>query len=169
MILKSVFYRSFQVDSSYSENFFSRGQNENSVLSKHEENFLTRWIFYLHRQKERGRKKGMSSKKEIEDALNLVKLKFDDPNLKPRFASFSKNMQFTFPDLKATYLIRVNNGVVQSLSEESIPTPDINVTIDSDVLIGIMNKTINPMTAYQTGKLKAKGNLTDLLKLQKLL
>jgi putative sterol carrier protein len=32
-----------------------------------------------------------------------------------------------------------------------------------------MNKKINPMTAYQTGKLKAKGNLNDLLKLQKLL
>jgi putative sterol carrier protein len=111
----------------------------------------------------------MSSKKEIEDALNQVKLKFDDPNLKPRFANFSKNMQFTFPDLNTTYLIKVNNGVVQSLSEGSIPAPDINVTIDSDTLIGIMNKTINPMTAYQTGKLKAKGNLTDLLKLQKLL
>jgi putative sterol carrier protein len=96
-------------------------------------------------------------------------LKFDDPNLKPRFATFSKNMQFTFPDLKTTYLIKVNNGVVQSLTEESTPTADINVTIDSDILIGIMNKTINPMTAYQTGKLKAKGNLTDLLKLQKLL
>jgi putative sterol carrier protein len=111
----------------------------------------------------------MTSKKEIEDALNTVKLKFDDPKLKPRFVGFSKTMQFTFPDLKTTYLIRVNNGVVQSLTEESIPTPDINVTIDSGVLIGIMNKTINPMTAYQTGQLKAKGNLTDLLKLQKLL
>ena len=111
----------------------------------------------------------MSSKQEIEDALNQVKLKFDDPKLKPRFVGYTKNMQFTFPDLKTTYVIKVNNGAVQSVSEESIPTPDINVTIDSDILIGIMNKTINPMTAYQTGKLKAKGNLTDLLKLQKLL
>ena len=111
----------------------------------------------------------MSTKKEIEDALNIVKAKFDDPKLKPRFVGFSKNMQFTFPDLKTTYLMMVNNGAVQSLKEESIPTPDIHVTIDSGILIDIMNKKINPMTAYQTGKLKAKGNLTDLLKLQKLL
>jgi len=111
----------------------------------------------------------MTTKKEIEDALNIVKLKFDDPNLKPRFVSFSKNMQFTFPDLNTTYLMKVDKGVVQSLKEESIPTPDIHVTIDSGILIDIMNKKINPMTAYQTGKLKAKGNLTDLLKLQKLL
>jgi putative sterol carrier protein len=83
--------------------------------------------------------------------------------------SFSKNMQFTFPDLKTSYVIKVNNGMVQSLLEESIPNPDILVTIDSDILIGIMSKKVNPMTAYQTGQLKAKGNLTDLLKLQKLL
>jgi len=60
----------------------------------------------------------MTDKKKIEDALNLVKAKFDDPKLKPRFSSFTKNMQFTFTDF---------------------------------------------------GKLKAKGKLTDLLKLQKLL
>ena len=111
----------------------------------------------------------MSGKKEIEDALNLVKSKFDDPKLKPRFAKFSKNMQFTFPDLNTAYLIKVANGEVQSLSEESISDPDIHVTIDSVILIDILNKKMNPMKAYTTGKLKAKGKLTDLLKLQKLL
>ncbi|MGF3555348.1 MAG: hypothetical protein ACQXXF_08850, partial [Thermoplasmatota archaeon] len=68
----------------------------------------------------------MTTKKEIEDTLNLVKAKFDDPKLKPRFIGFTKNMQFTFPDLKTSYLIKVNNGQVQSLSEESTPTPDIH-------------------------------------------
>jgi len=116
-----------------------------------------------------GRKKRMSTKKEIEQVLNLVKDKFNDPKLKPRFVGFSKNMQFTFPDLKTSYLLKVNNGEVQSLAEESMPTPDIHVTIESGIFIDILNKKTNPMTAYQTGKLKAKGNLNDLLKLQKLL
>jgi len=111
----------------------------------------------------------MTTKKDIEDTLNLVKAKFDDPKLKPRFVGFTKNMQFTFPDLNTSYLLKVNNGVVQSLSEENMPTPDIHVTIDSTIFIDILSKKTNPMTAYQTGKLKAKGNLTDLLKLQKLL
>jgi putative sterol carrier protein len=111
----------------------------------------------------------MSTKDEIEDALNLVKGKFDDPKLKPRFTDFSKNMQFTFPDLNTSYLKKIVNGVVQSLTEESIPDPDIHVTVDSTVLIGILHKKINPMKAYSLGKLKAKGKLTDLLKLQKLL
>ena len=111
----------------------------------------------------------MPSKKEIENALTLVKNKFDNPKLKPRFARFSKNMQFTFPDLDTSYLMRVTNGEVESMKEESIDSPDIHVTIDSKVLIDILNKNMNPMKAYTTGKLKAKGKLTDLLKLQKLL
>lgn len=111
----------------------------------------------------------MTGKKEIEDALNLIKSKFNDPKLKRRFTSFSKNMQFTFPNLNTSYLMKVSNGEVQSLSEESIPEPDIHVTIESGILIDILNKKMNPMKAYTTGKLKAKGKLTDLLKLQKLL
>jgi putative sterol carrier protein len=111
----------------------------------------------------------MTSKKEIEDAFQLVINKFDDPKLKPRFATYSKNMQFTFPDINSTYLIKVLNGKVESLKEENIDSPDIHVTIESGVFIDILNKKINPMKAYTTGKLKAKGKLTDLLKLQKLL
>lgn len=111
----------------------------------------------------------MATKDEIEEALNLVKQKFDDPKLKARFSSFSKNMQFTFTDLNTAYLLRVTNGVVESLKEESIESPDIHVTIESQTLIDILNKKMNPMKAYTTGKIKAKGKLTDLLKLQKLL
>jgi putative sterol carrier protein len=111
----------------------------------------------------------MSTKKEIEEALNSVKNKFNDPKLKSRFASFSKNMQFSFPDLETSYSIKVENGIVKSLKEEKIDQPDIIVTIESQILIDIINKKINPMKAYTTGKLKAKGKLTDLLKLQKIL
>ena len=111
----------------------------------------------------------MTTKKEIEEALDLIKQKFDDPKLKARFSSFSKNMQFTFIDLNTAYLMRVTNGEVESLKEESIDSPDIHVTIESGILIDILHKKMNPMKAYTTGKLKAKGKLTDLLKLQKLL
>ena len=111
----------------------------------------------------------MATKKEIEEALDLVKQKFYEPKLKARFSSFSKNMQFTFTDLNTAYLMRVTNGEVESLKEESIDSPDIHVTIESGILIDILHKKMNPMKAYTTGKLKAKGKLTDLLKLQKLL
>ena len=56
----------------------------------------------------------MNKKKDIEDALNLIKAKFDNPKLKARFINFSKNMQFSFTDLDTSYLVRVINGKVQS-------------------------------------------------------
>ena len=65
--------------------------------------------------------------------------------------------------------MKIDNGEMKSLSEESIEDPDIHVTIESDVFINILNKKASPMNAYATGKLKAKGTLTDLLNLQKLL
>jgi putative sterol carrier protein len=111
----------------------------------------------------------MVSKQDVENALNSVVSKFDDPDLKSRFSSYTKNMQFYFTDLNTSYLIKVENGEVKSLAEESMESPDILVTIDATDFIDILNKKMNPMKAYTTGKLKAKGKLTDLLKLQKLL
>ena len=40
---------------------------------------------------------------------------------------------------------------------------------ESNILIDILNKKISPIKAYASGKLKAKGQLSDLLKLLKLL
>jgi hypothetical protein len=41
--------------------------------------------------------------------------------------------------------------------------------MDSSVFIAIIEKTESPMAAYSAGKLKTKGEVPDLLKLQKLL
>lgn len=111
----------------------------------------------------------MSDKKAIEEALEGVKAKFDLPKLKPRFKRYTKDMQFTFPDLDTSYLMKVVEGTVTSLTEESVEKPDVHVTIDSYNLIGILKRELNPMKVYTRGQLKAKGKLTDLLKLQKLL
>jgi putative sterol carrier protein len=40
------------------------------------------------------------------------------------------------------------------------------VTTDSGTLVGIMQGNLSPLDAYSLGKLKAKGSMTDLLKLQ---
>jgi putative sterol carrier protein len=111
----------------------------------------------------------MAIKKEIEKSLDIIKKKLDDPKLKANFSNFSKNMQFTFSDLETVYSIIVKNGEIESIKEESIESPDIQVIIESNILIDILNKKINPIKAYASGQLKAKGQLADLLKLLKLL
>ena len=78
-------------------------------------------------------------------------------------------MQFIFTDLNTSYIMDVVNGEARSLKEESIEKPDIMVTITSDVLLGILDKKMNPVTSYMTGKIKIKGAMSDLLKLQKIM
>jgi hypothetical protein len=41
--------------------------------------------------------------------------------------------------------------------------------MDSTVFFGIIEKTESPIAAYSSGKLKTKGEVPDLLKLQKLM
>ena len=42
----------------------------------------------------------MATKKEIEEALNIIKKKVDDPKLKANFSYFSKNIHFAISDLE---------------------------------------------------------------------
>jgi putative sterol carrier protein len=111
----------------------------------------------------------MATTEDIKNSLEGVRGKLDDPILKQRFAAFSKNLQFTCTDLGTSFVMRIENGEMKSLAEGNTENPDIHVTVESEVLMNILNKKINPMMAYTTGKLKVKGTLTDLLKLQKLL
>jgi len=111
----------------------------------------------------------MSIKNDVELALKKVIKKFDNDEYKARFENFTKSIQFSFPDLKTSYLIIVKNGNVESFKEEKIDDPNIHLTLNSNIFLDILNKKIKPMAAYTTGKLKAKGNMMDILKLQKIL
>ena len=111
----------------------------------------------------------MATKEEVLEGLNKVKSRLDDPSTKEKFKDFTKKMQFTFPDLNTNYVMDVVNGEAKSLKEESIEKPDIMVTIKSDIFLGILAKKMNPVTSYMTGKIKVKGAMGDLLKLQKIM
>jgi putative sterol carrier protein len=111
----------------------------------------------------------MAQKEEVLVALNGVKGKLESPALQPSFQDFTKTMQFNFPDLNTSFLFRIENGALKELSESSVEKPDISVTSSSDTLLAIMNRKMGAMSAYTTGKLKVRGSMKDLLKLQKLM
>jgi len=111
----------------------------------------------------------MAQKEEVMAALNGVRTKLESPALQPSFHDFTKTMQFNFPDLNTSFLFRIENGVLKEFTESSVEKPDISVTSNSDTLLAIMNKKMGAMSAYTTGKLKVRGSMKDLLKLQKLM
>jgi 3-hydroxyacyl-CoA dehydrogenase/3a,7a,12a-trihydroxy-5b-cholest-24-enoyl-CoA hydratase len=111
----------------------------------------------------------MATKGEIENALKTIAGKLDDPKLKERFMNFNKTMQFNFKDAGLNYNLAFEKGTVKGIREGAAEKPDVSVEMDSDTFIAILKKEINPINAYSAGKIKVNGEMSDLLKLQKLL
>lgn len=111
----------------------------------------------------------MSGNLDFDSAINVIKERFSDPELKKMLGALTKTIQLEFPDKNKTYLIRIENGEVKEFSERSEESPDVQVTMNSDIFVKIINKSLNPVKAYMMGKIKVKGAVSDLLKLRKIL
>ncbi len=105
---------------------------------------------------------------DIFPVLAVVRDRFSNPEIKEKFKDLVKKIQFDFTDTKEQYLLTIENGTA-TLSKENVNVPDVYVSTTTEILAGIMDKKINPVVAYSTRKIKVKGSMEDLLKLQKLL
>jgi hypothetical protein len=100
--------------------------------------------------------------------LQSLSSRFDDPKIQRRFKEYNKTLQFIFPDIDLKMFIRIGNAEILEVGEGEVEA-ELQVIMDSAVFFGIIEKTESPMAAYSAGKLKTKGEVPDLLKLQKLL
>lgn len=105
---------------------------------------------------------------DIRPYLERVRERFSDPRIRESFKTFSKTLLFEFPDSQQAFVLSVLNGNA-TLEERAAANPDVKVTTNTDVLAGVMDRKVNPITAYMTRKIKVQGAQEDLLKLQKLL
>ncbi|MCK5151130.1 MAG: SCP2 sterol-binding domain-containing protein [Candidatus Thorarchaeota archaeon] len=108
------------------------------------------------------------TKERILNELRKLSEKFENPKIQRRFKGYHKTIQFTFPDLDVDVFLQIGDATVDAIGV-GIAETDLGVTMDSTVFFGIIDKTQSPMAAYSSGKLKTKGDVPDLLKLQKLL
>jgi putative sterol carrier protein len=111
----------------------------------------------------------MPTKEEVFQSLDEIRAKFDDPQIKEKFKGYQKDLQFRFPDLQLAYVLKITAEPTASLVEGSMEKPNISVETDSATFLGIRTKKVSGTQAYMTGKLKVKGSMPDLLKLQKLM
>ncbi|HMF34602.1 MAG TPA: SCP2 sterol-binding domain-containing protein [Candidatus Lokiarchaeia archaeon] len=110
----------------------------------------------------------MVEKEELMEALGKWAAKLDDESYKERFKGFEKTLQFDFSD-QDFHLLMVFKDETCTLEEGSVDAPDIVISTASDVIMGITNREISPTKAFMGGKLKAKGNMKDMLKIQMLM
>lgn len=111
----------------------------------------------------------MTSKEEVRRGLERVAAKLDDAELREYYTRFSKRIQFVYPDIELSFVMEISGGRVKELKEGNISRPDVVVRLDSDTFLAILNKEINALDAFSAGKVKYKGAMTDLLRLQRLL
>jgi putative sterol carrier protein len=108
----------------------------------------------------------MSNEELIEGIKKMVS-KLSDPAYAERFKGFKKNLQFNFTDTDNYYLMFDEDKCV--IKEGEVEEPDITITTTSDVIIDIMDGELSPTKAFMGGKIKAKGPMKDMLKLQMLM
>jgi putative sterol carrier protein len=65
-----------------------------------------------------------------------------------------------------TWTVRVNDGAVKVT--EGAEDADATITASDETFEKIIANDLNPTTAYMTGKLKLKGDLSAAMKLQQL-
>ncbi|TFG33023.1 SCP2 sterol-binding domain-containing protein [Candidatus Thorarchaeota archaeon] len=108
------------------------------------------------------------TKDKIAAQLQSLSSRFDDPKIQRRFKEYNKTLQFIFPDIDTKMYMRIGDAELLEVGEGETEA-ELQVTMDSAVFFGIIDKTESPMAAYSSGRLKTKGEVPDLLKLQKLL
>ena len=101
--------------------------------------------------------------------LEKIQKRFDDPAFQNIFKGYTKTYQIVFSDVSEAYILKIEDGQKATLEKGKAEKPNLTVTTTTDTLIGIMEKRVNPMTAYSMRKITSIGSMDDLLKLQKLL
>jgi putative sterol carrier protein len=105
----------------------------------------------------------------IQPYLEKIQKRFDDPAFQTLFKGYTRTFQIVFSDVGETYILKIVDGQKATLERETVEKPDLIVTTTTEILAGIMDKRVNPMTAYSMRKVTSIGSMDDLLKLQKLL
>jgi putative sterol carrier protein len=103
------------------------------------------------------------------DAINKMMNNFKTEKAQKQFRKWTKTMVFEFTDLEKTYFVNIEKGTPGEAIEGKPEKTNIKITTDSATWIGIMNGEISGMKAYTAKKLKVKGSMPDLLKLQKVM
>jgi len=66
-------------------------------------------------------------------------------------------------------LLMVFKDETCTVKEGKVENPDVLIETDSEIILGITDGEISPTKAFMGGKLKAKGDMKDMLRIQMLM
>jgi putative sterol carrier protein len=111
----------------------------------------------------------LGTKEELMSSLQKMVAKMDDPKYQSRFADFNKTLQFHFTDDEgATCHIIFKEGTA-TITDGVDDAAELVITTTTESIMAIMDGSLSPTRAFMGGKIKAKGPMNDLIKLQALM
>jgi len=81
---------------------------------------------------------------------------------------YNKIVQFEIAGDKEFYL-QIKGGKDLSITAGRHEKPDITISSDKDTMAGINAGKVNPTQAFMQGKIKVKGAMMELMRLQKII
>lgn len=108
----------------------------------------------------------------MENMKGMLKdfLKSGIPAEKGLGAGYNKVIQFEITgDPKPEFYLEIKGGKDLSIAEGRHQKPDITISSDKDTMVGIGAGKVNPTQAFMQGKIKVKGAMMELMKLQKII
>ncbi len=104
---------------------------------------------------------------ELVEGIKKMVSKLEDPAYAERFKGFKKTLQFNFTDSENYYLIFDEDKC--EIKDGDVDDADMIITTSAEIIIDIMDGELSPTKAFMGGKIKAKGPMKDMLKLQMLM
>lgn len=107
----------------------------------------------------------MASAQDVKKSLEKWAKKLDNPEIAKEFEGYNKTMQFIFPDInyKLQLVFKDKKAkVIEGVKKDA----EMSLEVKSDLFLGISNGTVDPMELFMEGKLKPKGDMASLEKLQ---
>lgn len=113
--------------------------------------------------------KASPTREELLTSLEKMVGKIELPKNKKRFANYNKTLQFEFTDDGGAVCHIVFQEGTATIVNGVDETAELKITTTTEVIIAIVDGTLSPTRAFVSGKVKAKGPMNDLMKLQALM
>jgi putative sterol carrier protein len=111
----------------------------------------------------------MATKEEVMSSLKKMVGKMEDPKYQSRFANFDRVLQFHFTDNEDATCHIVFQGGTAAINNGVDEGAELVITTTTESIMKIMDGSLSPTRAFMGGKIKAKGPMNDLIKLQALM
>ena len=83
-------------------------------------------------------------------------------------SNYNKTVQFEITG-DDTFYVDIKGGKNLAITNGKHQKPDITIFSDRDTMTGINSGQVNSMQAFMAGKIKVKGAMMELVKLQKII